>query len=69
MIPFASGEVKCHTSDFRVKNKFLTSFTRPSDLIYANPWPPFFPFSCSQFHPLFHGSISVFCLFPLGHLQ
>lgn len=44
MIPFASGEVKCHTSDFRVKNKFLTSFSRPSDLTHASPWPPFLPF-------------------------
>lgn len=44
MIPFASGEVKCHTSDFRVKYKFLTSFIRPSGLTHASSCPPFLPF-------------------------
>lgn len=49
-------EVKHHTSDFRVKDKFLTRFTRPSDLAHASPsksalGPLFFPFSRWYFHP------------------
>lgn len=32
-----AGEAKCHTFDFKIKYKFLTSFPRPSDLTPAAP--------------------------------
>lgn len=39
MIPLLLERVKCHTSDFRVKYKFLTSFIRPSGLTPLAPVP------------------------------
>lgn len=41
--PTALGKANCHAFDFRIKYRFLASFTRFSDLTHSSPSKPALP--------------------------